>query len=310
MRRPEVESLQRAAQVSLEWFEGSERYLRLSPLQFTFSLLTRSLRVTHDGLRRRDPELVRRVDEAFAADAGAGAGAGTGDAPTVAPHRVAFELRGLRLRSRLVRVWDGGPVAADTGVCVIVMANGTTEAPDFDAPIAAVREAAARSMLRLRAGETREIADAAARALARGIDIIEVDVSLDAPVGRQLSRAASPGGSPPDVAALVSRVRARIGDAPLSVRISGTDWSGGWEGTDAVSLAQTLARAGADIVCVTAKPVLAGASPVLGRLYETPFADRVRNEAAVPTIAEGEVRSYDDVDSALAAGRADLFLLD
>ncbi|MCP5043937.1 MAG: bifunctional salicylyl-CoA 5-hydroxylase/oxidoreductase, partial [bacterium] len=65
--RPEVESLQRAAQVSLEWFENVERYYRrLDGPQFSFSLLTRSLRVSHANLRLRDPELVDRVDRDFA----------------------------------------------------------------------------------------------------------------------------------------------------------------------------------------------------------------------------------------------------
>ena len=65
-RRPEVESLQRAAQVSLEWFETTERYQRLEPVQFAMSLLTRSLRVTHDNLRVRDPRFVATVDRWFA----------------------------------------------------------------------------------------------------------------------------------------------------------------------------------------------------------------------------------------------------
>src|SRR5213593_2996999 len=57
-RRPAVESLQRAAQVSLQWFEDTERYLDLVPLQFAFNLLTRSLRITHDNLKLRDPRFV------------------------------------------------------------------------------------------------------------------------------------------------------------------------------------------------------------------------------------------------------------
>lgn len=62
-RRPQVESLQRAAQASLQWFEDTERYMRLDPIQFTFTLLTRSLRLTHDDLRRRDPAFLAQVDE-------------------------------------------------------------------------------------------------------------------------------------------------------------------------------------------------------------------------------------------------------
>ncbi|MFO0615499.1 MAG: FAD-dependent monooxygenase [Polyangiaceae bacterium] len=64
-RRPVVESIQRAAQVSLEWFENTERAMRHDPLTFTFSLLTRSLRVTHENLAKRDPAFVEEVDRAF-----------------------------------------------------------------------------------------------------------------------------------------------------------------------------------------------------------------------------------------------------
>ncbi len=65
-RRPQVESLQRAAQASLEWFESVERYHDTEPLQFAFNLLTRSLRITHENLRVRDPKLVSQVDRWFA----------------------------------------------------------------------------------------------------------------------------------------------------------------------------------------------------------------------------------------------------
>ncbi len=69
-RRPQVESLQRAAQASLAWFEDTERYTDQPPLQFTFTLLTRSLRITHEDLRVRDPKLLEQVDD-FVADAAA-----------------------------------------------------------------------------------------------------------------------------------------------------------------------------------------------------------------------------------------------
>src|SRR5262245_724759 len=68
-RRPLVESLQRAAQASLQWFEDTERYMSLDPVQFAFSLLTRSLRITHEDLRKRDPQFLARVDEDVAQQA-------------------------------------------------------------------------------------------------------------------------------------------------------------------------------------------------------------------------------------------------
>ena len=57
-----MESLQRAAQASLQWFEDTERYMHLHPLQLTFALLTRSLRITHEDLRKRDPVFLDEVD--------------------------------------------------------------------------------------------------------------------------------------------------------------------------------------------------------------------------------------------------------
>jgi anthraniloyl-CoA monooxygenase len=65
-RRIDVLKTQRAAQTSLEWFENSARFLQLDPLTFTFSLMTRSKRITYDNLRRRDPALVEHVTARFA----------------------------------------------------------------------------------------------------------------------------------------------------------------------------------------------------------------------------------------------------
>jgi anthraniloyl-CoA monooxygenase len=81
-RRPEVEALQAAAQASLEWFEGTERYLAMAPVQFTYSLMTRSLRVSHASVARRDPHLARGVERLLAASVGV---AGDPPPPTALP---------------------------------------------------------------------------------------------------------------------------------------------------------------------------------------------------------------------------------
>jgi anthraniloyl-CoA monooxygenase len=70
-RGPEVARVQHAAQISLEWFENSARYLRQDPVLFQFNLMSRSKRITYDNLARRDPALIERVSETFAARAGA-----------------------------------------------------------------------------------------------------------------------------------------------------------------------------------------------------------------------------------------------
>jgi anthraniloyl-CoA monooxygenase len=97
---------------------------------------------------------------------------------------------------------------------------------------------------------------------------------------------------------------------PISVRISATDWvPGGFDGDDAVGVAQALKEKGCDIVDVSAGQTTPDSRPEYGRLFQTPFADRVRHEAAIPTITVGNISSYADVNSILVAGRADLCAL-
>ncbi len=102
-RRPGVDAVQRAAAVSLRWFEETERYARRQdPLTFTFGMLTRSLRIHHENLKVRDPALVGRVDRAFAARAAAAAGTELASAPPPPPMFTPFRVRELRLQNRIV----------------------------------------------------------------------------------------------------------------------------------------------------------------------------------------------------------------
>jgi anthraniloyl-CoA monooxygenase len=97
---------------------------------------------------------------------------------------------------------------------------------------------------------------------------------------------------------------------PMSVRISATDWvEGGIDGDAAVDIARAFGRAGADIIHVSAGQTSTAAKPVYGRMFQTPFSDRIRNEAGLPTIAVGNITEADQVNSIIAAGRADLCAL-
>ena len=99
-------------------------------------------------------------------------------------------------------------------------------------------------------------------------------------------------------------------DKPLSVRISATDWAeGGLAGDEPAQIAAMLKAHGVDIVDVSTGETSATAMPVYGRLYQTPFADEIRNEAGVPTIAVGNITEPDQINSILVAGRADLVAL-
>jgi len=94
---------------------------------------------------------------------------------------------------------------------------------------------------------------------------------------------------------------------PMSVRISAHDWvPGGITPDDAVAIARAFKAAGADLIDCSSGQVSAKQQPVYGRMYQTPFADRIRNEAGIPTMAVGAITEADHVNSIIAAGRADL----
>ena len=100
-REPDVDALQRAAQVSMEWFENVERYHDvMEPLQFTYSLLTRSLRINHENLQLRDQELVDQVDE-WVADNAAGQSGVAREKTTPPPIFTPYKLRDMVLQNRI-----------------------------------------------------------------------------------------------------------------------------------------------------------------------------------------------------------------
>jgi anthraniloyl-CoA monooxygenase len=178
------------------------------------------------------------------------------------------------------------------------------------------RELTAADLAQIR----QEFADAAARADRAGFDLLELHCAH----GYLLSSFISPltnqrrdqyGGS------LASRLRYPLevfravreawpAGKPASVRISATDWhDDGITAADSVEIARAFGRAGADIVDVSTGQVSPAEQPAFGRSYQTPFADQIRSVTGIPTMAVGIISSYDDVNSLLLAGRADLCLL-
>src|SRR6185295_4005111 len=100
-------------------------------------------------------------------------------------------------------------------------------------------------------------------------------------------------------------------DRPMSVRISATDWAGegGITPDDAVAIGEAFAREGADLIDVSAGQTWAEQQPVYGRMFQTPFSDKIRNEGRLATMAVGNIYEPDHANSILAAGRADLVAL-
>jgi anthraniloyl-CoA monooxygenase len=100
-------------------------------------------------------------------------------------------------------------------------------------------------------------------------------------------------------------------DRPMSVRISATDWVGeeGITPEDAMQIAEAFRNEGADLIDVSAGQTSTDAHPVYGRMFQTPFSDKLRNEGRLATMAVGNIYEPDHANSILAAGRADLVAL-
>src|SRR5438552_300232 len=403
-RRPQVESIQRAAQVSLEWFEQTERYHgRLEPLQFAFSLLTRSLRVTHDNLKVRDAKFVETVDRWFAAKAADQSKVSVAAQPVPPPMFIPLRLRELVLANRVVvspmcqhSADDGTPndwhlvnlgsrAVGGAGLVIAEMTDVSREGrispgctgmykPEHVTAWKRVVDfvhahSPARIALQLahagRKGSTRRLwegideplaegnwplisasaipyfphsqipkamdradmervqADfvkAASMAEAAGFDMLELHMAH----GYLLASFVSPltntrtdayGGTLDNrlryPLAVFDAVRAVWPAArSISVKISATDWAaGGGTPEEAVEFARRLKAHGCDLVTVSTGQTVAHQHPAYGRLYQTPFSDRIRHEAGIATMTVGAVASYADVNSILAAGRADLCAL-
>jgi anthraniloyl-CoA monooxygenase len=368
-RRPVVESTQRAAQASLEWFEGVDHVLGQAPEQFAFNLLTRSRRVTFDNLAVRDPEYAGNIQSKF----------GNGEPPLFQP----LLMRDLTLRNRVVAApvttssaTDGVPDDAEMtwltstalgGAGLVLTGSTAVSATGWAEPAGSglwneAQESAWRVIVdrihqlttsavgvqlthagrrgyganlvapsplpygpgvqvpsELDEDGMRRICDefvaAARRTRDAGFDVIE----LQAGHGHLLSTFLSPltnrrsdeyGGS------LCNRLRfpLQVLDAvraawtgPLLVRISASDWApGGTSVDDAVEFARQFGAHGADAIDVSSGEVVVDQRPQYGRTYQTPLAERIRNDTGLTTIAVGGISSADDAASILLAGRADL----
>ena len=405
-RRPVVESTQRAAQASLEWFENIGQYVHQEPAQFAFNILNRSRRITHDNLRMRDPEFVEALDRRFAeqevrrghadtvepvpppmfqpyrighlwlanrvvvspmdmysavdgvpgdfhlAHLGSKALGGAGLVMTemvctsaegrITPgctglytheqeeswrrvvdfvHRHSSAKIGLQLghsgrKGSTKLMWEGIDQPLDHGNWEVVAPSPLPYAPENQTP-RVLTEADLDELVE-------EFVDSARAGARAGFDLLELHCahgyllsSFLSPLTNQRSDAY--GGSMDHRLRFPLRVfdavrEAWPADRPTSVRISAADWAeGGNDAEDAVEIARAFAEHGVDIVHVSTGQVVKDEQPSFGRSYQTPFADRIRNEIGekygTTVIAVGAISSYDDVNSVLLAGRANLVAL-
>jgi anthraniloyl-CoA monooxygenase len=401
-RQPVVERFQEAARESATYFENVRRYAEFEPLQFAFNLLTRSGRITHLELEKRDPTFVRRVDGWFAS-AAAGEPSASSRVISPPPSLAPFRLRGVSLPNRVAvspapeeDAVDGTPgqgtkgrlleaAAAGAGLVVTeftaVSAHGRFspgtpglyEEPHLAAWRTLVREVHdAGGMVAVRLGHAGprgscrprregvdrplshdgwttvaaspvavapyspmpaeldsgvmddvvdDYASAASQAAEAGIDLLILHMAqgdlLSSFLSPLLNRRADAFGGPLEARmAFPLRVARTVREAwpddrPLGVALHATDWSrGGFEVGDAVAVAGALGDLGCDLIQPLAGQTSLASRPEYGRFALVPFADRIRSEGGVATLVGGNLTTADEVNTILAAGRADLCVMD
>jgi anthraniloyl-CoA monooxygenase len=403
-RQPMVERFQQAATDSATYFENVKRYAAFEPIQFAFNLLTRSGRITHLELQKRDPVLVREVDAWYSARASGGPtapGASRAIAPPPAfaplhlgsyssPNRVASSLLGNDdaveghpaddLAGRTIqaarsgvglvltefvavsahgRITPGTPGLYEQGHidwwrAIVDAVHGGSDArigvrlghsgargatrPRRDGidrplvrgswPLLAASDVAYTAWSRRPhpmtddkfRDVTKDFASAAAGAAAAGFDLLELDLSHGYLLAGFLSpltnRRSDPyGGSlqnrlrfPLEVVDAVREVWPA--ELVLAARLTATDWApGGLEPDDAVTISATLKDHGCELIEPVAGQTIGRDRPAYGRFFLVPFSDRIRNEAGIATLAGGNLTTADEMNTILAAGRADLCLL-
>ena len=175
------------------------------------------------------------------------------------------------------------------------------------------REMAAAQM----AAITNDFVHAARLGAAAGFDMLELHMAHGYLLGSFLSpltnvRSDEYGGSVENRLRYPLQVLRAVRDAwpaekPLSVRLSATDWAeGGLSESDVIVIGRALVAAGADILDISSGQTVPHQRPVYGRMWQTPLADMVRNLVGIPTIAVGNISEFDQVNSIIASGRADL----
>jgi anthraniloyl-CoA monooxygenase len=224
--------------------------------------------------------------------------------------KIAMQLGHAGPKGSTRRSWEGADLPLETGNWPLVAASPQ----QYIAGVSqTAREATREDMERIKADFVRATREAAKA----GFDWLELHCAH----GYLLSSFISPltnhrtdnyGGTLENRCRYPLEVFAAIRaawpeDKPISVRISAHDWvEGGITPADAVAIARLFKQAGADMIDCSSGQVSKDERPVYGRMFQTPFADRIRNEAGIPTIAVGAIFEADHANSIIAAGRADL----
>ncbi len=224
--------------------------------------------------------------------------------------KIAFQLGHSGCKGSTRAGWDAIDQPLHSGNWPLISASPV---PYIEGVSQTPREATRADMCRIQA----DFVSATARAAAAGFDWLEFHCAH----GYLMSGFISPltnqrtdeyGGSLEDRCRYPIEVFAAMraawpAERPMSVRISAHDWApGGLTPEDAADVARFFKDAGADVIDCSSGQVTKAEKPVYGRMFQVPFADKIRNEVGIPTIAVGNIFEGDHVNTIIAAGRADL----
>ncbi|WP_038368155.1 bifunctional salicylyl-CoA 5-hydroxylase/oxidoreductase [Bosea sp. UNC402CLCol] len=209
-------------------------------------------------------------------------------------------------------MWEGMDRPLPEGAWPIISASPLPYYPESQVP----REMTRADMDRVKA----EFVAAAERGMRAGFDMLELHCAHGYLLASFLSpltnkRTDDYGGSVENRLRFPLEVFRALREAwprekPISVRVSATDWAeGGLSAADSVAIAEAFAAEGCDLVDVSTGQTTRESRPIYGRMFQTPFSDRIRNEADVATMCVGNITTVDQVNTIVAAGRADLVAL-
>ncbi|MBX9701306.1 MAG: bifunctional salicylyl-CoA 5-hydroxylase/oxidoreductase [Acetobacteraceae bacterium] len=228
------------------------------------------------------------------------------------PARIALQLGHAGRKGATKLMWEGIDRPLEHGAWPILSASALPYFPDSQVPRAMTRV----DMDRV----TAEFVAAARRGARAGFDMLELHCAHGYLLASFLSpltnhRTDDYGGPVENRLRYPLEVFHALRDAwpadrPMSVRISATDWAdGGISDDDTLAIARAFAAAGCDLIDVSTGQTVHDAAPVYGRMFQVPWSDMIRQEAGIATMCVGNITSADQVNTILAAGRADLVAL-
>lgn len=342
LRRTRVEMIQHAAQVSLDWFENVDRHMQHPFLQFAFGVMTRSKKVTFENLQLRDSNFTQKVLQEFNGNDSKTPAAFSkitignlvlhnrivmvGTPQQKAEAGCAADWHLMHYGSRAV---SGIGLLITEPIFVSATGKGNLHLIDANQQLSWKKinnfihgNSSAKMAARLAFDgdpftvNQDELISCFAASAKHAQDAEFDSIVIDFGSGSALARLLSPltaKGTTPERLALPLKIFKAVTNAfsrAVGVSITACDWAeGGISETEVLEISHAFKKSGVDFINVTTGGTVQNEKPEIGRMYQTPFADMVRNEVHLPVITSGSITSIDQINTIILNKRADLVAL-